>query len=308
MFKITRFLTLLLIIGFVLPQEVDAAAPQLPPLPEPIATLQKDGAQMKYLGRDLGFDGWIAIKNGQEQYFYVTPDGSAFFLGVLFNKNGRAVTFDQMKRLQGQPDPAFQDLKNAPSQTLGSKTINSINPPPLTAPSASPIDSNIPNKMSKLHTNSASPSEQFMADVQAGYSFPLGPATTPTTAPMIYMFADPLCPHCKDMIRMLDPALTRGDIQVRVLLVGALAPDSAPLASGIISQKDPGAALREFMNGTGNFKKGDPNNAKIAENLGILTKWKFDGTPVTTYRAKDGTIKLLQGPPKSLDILLQDLR
>lgn len=107
---------------------------------------------------------------------------------------------------------------------------------------------------------------------------------------------------------MLDPAITRGDLQVQVLLVGALAKDSAPLASGILSQKDPGAALYALMMGTKIPPKGDPNNLKIVENLGILTKWKFEGTPITTYRAKDGTVKLLQGAPKSLDILLQDLR
>lgn len=271
--------------GYIVPVGA-ATLPQTPSLPDPIAALQKEGAQLKYLGRDLGFDGWIAIKNGQEQYFYVTPDGSAFFLGVLFNKNGRAVTFDQMKRLQGVKDSALNDLENAPSQAAEPVPPSSL-------------------KASRSAMTSTSLAEQLMQDVINGHSFTLG---TAKTAPVIYMFADPLCPHCKDMIRLLDPAVSAGQIQVKILMVGALSPDSAPLAAGILSQKNPGAALRDLIAGQKQPVKGDKNDPRIVENLDIMIKWKFTGTPVAVYRDKKGMIKILQGPPKSLDILMQDLR
>lgn len=277
------------LIGINTPVFADAL--KIPPLPEPIATLQKDGAQLKYLGRDLGFDGWIAIKNGQEQYFYVTPDGSAFFLGVLFNKNGRAVTFDQMKRLQGVKDPVFDNLENAPSQAATS--------PPTTIP-AVPATSVVSTVKTPI-----SPAEQLMQDVMAGYSFTLGKNPN---APTLYMFTDPLCPHCKDMIQMLNPALTRGDMTVKVLMVGALTPDSALLAAGLLSQNNPEEAYNALIYKNKNPPNGDASDPRMAKNLDIMVKWKFTGTPVTVYRAKNGTIKILQGPPKSLDILLKDLR
>lgn len=277
---------------------VFANPPKTPPLPEPIATLQKDGAQLKYLGRDLGFDGWIAIKNGQEQYFYVTPDGSAFFLGVLFNKNGRAVTFDQMKRLQGVKDPALNNLENAPSQI-----VEQPNPAPAT-PIATTSQSTMMNG-NQSSQRPGSPAEQLMQDVMAGYSFTLGKNPN---APTLYMFTDPLCPHCKDMIQVLNPALARGDMAVKVLMVGALTPDSAPLAAGILSQNNPGESYNALIYKQKLPPKGNASDPRIAKNLDIMMKWKFTGTPVTVYRAKNGAIKILQGPPKSLDILMQDLR
>ena len=107
---------------------------------------------------------------------------------------------------------------------------------------------------------------------------------------------------------MIRPVLDQGRVQVKILLVGALTPDSAPLAGGIVAQTDPGAALLGLMEGQRMPEKGDPNDPRIVGNLNIMTKWRFGGTPITVYRAKDNRVKILQGPPKSVDVLLQDLR
>lgn len=278
-------------------EKADRAANE-PALPAPIAELRGDGATIKYLGRDLGYDGWIAVKDGQEQYFYVTPDGSAFFLGVLFNKNGRAVTFDQLKRLQGKKDPLFDDLYNAPSQKSGAAGAMPGVAPSAEMTAVSPLPG-------ATKSASSSPADALFADVSSAYSFPLGQ----TSAPAIYMFVDPLCPHCKDMLKILQPAIKAGQLRVNVLLIGALHPESRPLATGILASSDPGAALTKITAGNIDQVKPGPDQAdpRLDGNLALLQKWRFDGTPVTTYRAKDGTIKLLQGSVARADLILNDL-
>lgn len=256
-----------------------------PALPEPITQLRDQGAQIKYLGRDLGFDGWIAIKDGQEQYFYVTPDGSAFFLGVLFNKNGRAITFDQMKRLQGQDDPVFKDLMNAPSQKTENADLAELAAPKNRA--EAPL------------------AEQLMQDVETGHIFTLGLSSAPT----VYMFIDPLCPHCKDMLKTMKPAIDTGKVKVNIVLIGALAPQSRSLARGILDSGNPGAALTAIVQGRGaSVKLGtDAPDARLERNIDILKKWKFDATPVTVYRGRDGTVKLVQGAAANAEVILNDL-
>ena len=58
----------------------------VPELPAPVQTLVDEGAQVRFLGKDKGFNGWLTIKNGQEQYFYAKPDNSAFVMGLLFDE------------------------------------------------------------------------------------------------------------------------------------------------------------------------------------------------------------------------------
>ncbi len=283
-----RFIFLLLV-SFVFTATAPARADD-PALPAPLADMAAAGTAMKYLGRDLGYDGWLAIKDGQEQYFYATPDGSAIFLGVLFNKNGRAITYDQMKRLQGKKDPIFDDLINAPSQ----KTKPVANA--LTTTSTEPR---------ATETRVASPAQEFLADVLKGHAFTMGAAQ----APDIYMFVDPLCPHCKDMLRVLRPAVRGGKLRIHVLMVGALFPESGPLAVHVVGSTDPTAALDAIMAGNRPTLAKDAHTSTpdLDANLAILKKWKFEGTPITVYRAKDNTIKLLQGAAAKADLILNDL-
>src|SRR6476646_5887005 len=54
----------------VLPPPGAQSEPNLPP---PLATLVQQGGQVRYLGRELGMDGWIAVRNGHVEYFYAPP-------------------------------------------------------------------------------------------------------------------------------------------------------------------------------------------------------------------------------------------
>ncbi len=89
----------------------------VPDMPAPIRNLADEGAQIRYLGRDHGFDSWLTVKNGQEQYFYVPPGGTGFVMGVLFDNKGRAVTVDQVTRLRDEGDNLLDSLTEIESYT-----------------------------------------------------------------------------------------------------------------------------------------------------------------------------------------------
>lgn len=266
---------------FILPlSSAFAAEPMLPP---PIEALKKEGAVLTYLGRDLGYDAWRATKDGQEQFFYVSPDGSAFFLGLLFNKNGRAVTFDQLKRLQGTPDPALIDLSNAPSQKSEVMGI-------------SPVQGQVSNLPK---------SELFFTDVMRTSYFRMGK----TDAKTIYTFIDPRCPHCKNFIGALLPELDKGTLAIEIIPVGALTPESPAMAAYLLNAPDAPGRLRRLMSGDDQAVPSDKgyDTSKVQANLDVMLKWQFDGTPVTTYRAKDGKIKILKGGNVDVKSILNDL-
>jgi len=85
----------------------------LPKLPDPLQNLANEGAQVRFLGKDYGLEGWIAIKNGQEQYFYVVPSTGVFLTGILFDEKGKAVTIKQVQRLRSQTGSDLLDTLTA---------------------------------------------------------------------------------------------------------------------------------------------------------------------------------------------------
>ena len=259
------------------------AQEKTPPLPEPLQKLAAEGAQMRYLGRDLGFDGWVSVKNGQEQYFYVAPDTGTFFLGLLFNKNGRAVTFDQIKRLQGKGDPLFNPAE-APSQKAEMKDE--------TAPVTSKV---------------LSPAERLFQAAEGAQGIKLGA----DTAPVVYMFIDPQCPHCKDFLKDLrKDYIESGRLQVRIIPVGVLGDKSLKMAASLLTFPDAGARLWRLIDGDESAVPADPaaDTRPVAANIKIMQDWKLTATPLTLYRDKTGKIKLIQGRAKNPEDMMQDLR
>jgi len=91
----------------------------LPEVPAPIQNLAAEGAQLRYLGKDHGLDAWIAVKSGQEQYFYVMPDGKAFVMGVLFNDKGVPSTEGNNAAAGSRSEQLFSDVSSSNWVALG---------------------------------------------------------------------------------------------------------------------------------------------------------------------------------------------
>ena len=147
----------------------------------------------------------------------------------------------------------------------------------------------------------------MLADVQKAAGFRIGKAD----APIIYTFVDPLCIHCKTFISMAAPEIEAGHIAIQALPVAVIAKESMPMAAFLMQAKD--AATRYMtlvqkedisvipMNET-------HDTTPVQANIDLMMKWKFDGTPVTIYRAKDGKIKIVSGSVENMDVILKDLR
>ena len=53
--------------------------------------------------------------------------------------------------------------------------------------------------------------------------------------------------------------------------------------------------------------KSDINQLGVQKNIDIMREWEIDVTPMSIYRAKDGTVKIVRGKPKDLSALIRDL-
>ncbi len=277
----TRIMALfcLCIFGFGASAQENTA---LPELPAPIQDLVDKGAQIRYMGRDHGLDAWITIQRGQEQYFYVQPDGSSFVMGLLFNNKGKLITTDQVKRLQDQGDTLLDTLA---SDTTGFETSNK-------------------NDTSE-HFNFKSPAERLFSDVENSNWVPLGQPG----APVAYSFVDPQCPHCHAMIKELkDEILKKGRLQLRIIPVGFRNETKAQSAF-LMATPNPQERWFAYLEGDNSAlpAKSELNQQGVERNLAIMQSWKFNVTPMTIYRGKDESVKILRGRPKDVEAFLSDL-
>jgi thiol:disulfide interchange protein DsbG len=201
---------------------------------------------------------------------------------VMFNKNGRAVTFDQLKKVKDET-PMPDDVANAPSQK--SAALMGANP-------AGAVNVN-------------SPGEKLFALAKAANGFEMGQAN----APVAQIFIDPMCPHCKEMLSAVWPAIDAGMVRLRVIPVGAVAPQSQGMAAYLLRAPDAPNRLRKLMGGDMSAVPSDSDapTAPIMDNTKILIDWKLNSVPITLYRGRDGKVKLLEGPPTDLETFLKDL-
>ncbi len=258
------------------PQENTA----VPEMPEPIKELVNQGAQARFLGRDYGLDAWITIKNGQEQYFYVLPDKSAFMMGVLFDAKGKLVTVQQVQKLQSQNDNLMNQLADGFADV--GKT---------------------PTDAEKKAFES--PSERLYSDIENSNWLPLGEIG----APVMYAFIDPQCPHCHEFINDLRKTyLEKGKAQLRIIPIG-FKEETIAQSAYLLAAPNPQERWYRHMDGDKEAlpAKADINQQGVQRNLAVMHSWKFDMTPLIIYRAKDKTVKIIKGRPKDLKALIDDL-
>ncbi len=252
----------------------------LPKLPDPIQNLASEGAQVRFLGKDNGVDGWIAIKNGQEQYFYVLPNG-AFISGLLFDGQGNAITLEQVQRLREQNGSELLDTLAADDPVTAVKDAQ---------------------KAEKYEFKT--PSEQLFWDVENSNWFPVGQAGTP----LFYAFVDPQCPHCHKLLSDMRPLIDSGKVQVRLIPVG-FKEETRAQAAYLLATPGPEKVWWSHLEGNVNAlpAKQEINQQGVQRNLSIMQSWKLDATPMIIYRGKDQKVKIIRGNPKDLDALISDL-
>ncbi len=263
-----------------------------PPMPEPLQNLVGEGAQMRYLGRQNGLDGWIAIKNGQEQYFYVTSDGQAFLMGLLFDKNGKVVTLRQVKELQ---EKNGVDLDLFATDTFNPQGKESLTSQP-----------GLDQLADRTSREFKTPSEQLYSDIESANFITLGDPN----APYIYTFIDPQCPYCHKFINdMRADYIANGVIQVRMIPVG-FRDETRAQAAFLLAVPNPQGRWYSHLDGDKEALPvtADINQQGVQRNLSIMQSWKVNVTPFTVYRAASGDVKIVQGRAENLAQIISDLK
>lgn len=261
------------------------AQESIPTMPDALQVLVDRGAQARYLGERHGMEGWITIFQGQEQYYYVTPNGEGFLMGLLFDKDGQMATINQVRDLQSQSGEVLDFLtvdKKIDDQDLSTAI---------------------------RETNEAfdykTPAERMFAEVENSNWVQFGK----TSAPVIYSFMDPQCQHCHQFMQdMKDSYIGKGLVQVRMIPVG-FREETLAQAAFLLAAPD---ATERFYNHLDGDKSALPaktgtSTQGIQKNLALMQQWKFDVTPMTIYRGKDGKVKIIRGRAQDMAAILADL-
>lgn len=261
-----------------------AHAQKDPDVPEALQVLVDRGAQARYLGEKYGMQGWITVYKGQEQYYYVTPDGQGFLMGLLFGKDGEMETVNQVRELQANSDDALDIL--AVDQTPAEKAKEALAQE---------------NKQFEYKT----PAERMFADVQNSNWVKFGD----DKAPVIYSFMDPQCPHCHAFLEDIKPSyLDKGLVQLRMIPVG-FREETLAQAALLLASPDPQERYFNHIAGNESALPVDEtiNTQGVQKNLSLMQAWKFDVTPLTIYQDKAGKVKIIRGKAKDMAQILNDL-
>lgn len=275
-------------------------------MPAPIKTLVDGGAQVRYLGREGGLDGWLALKGGQPQYFYVTPDLQTIIMGVMFNSKGDVITMKQINDLRGREGPALDALAGYPDPER--PDIKAAMDTELAG--ASEPDFENPETLLKAATaaSKVSKSEQLFTAVSEANWVSIGN----NDAPAIYSFIDPECSHCHDFIKDVRKSglLEKGQIQLRLIPVGLISADSLQEAAMLLAAPNAQALLFKHLDGDAKAltPSSEINTQGVQRNMSLMQDWKFDVTPFSVYKTAGGEVKILRGRPDNLKKLVAELR
>ena len=283
---------ILLGVFFIAASSVPALAQDkaIPELPDPIKTLVAEGAQVRYLGQVNGLDGWVTIRQGQEQYFYVTPDKKNFVMGVLFSSDGRMLTIDQV-----------QALRQSEGKVLDMLTEDQLPNRPRLNEVASADSTGNAGKTFKVD----SPSQKLYNDMGQSNWVALGK----TDAPYIYVVVDPQCPHCHAFLKDLrKDYIEAGKLQVRLVPIG-LRDETRAQAAYLLAAPNPQEIWFRHLDGDKSAlpATGGINQQGVQHNLAVVQNWKVDVTPFTVYKNKSGEVKIIRGRAEKAQAILDDV-
>lgn len=250
-----------------------------------IQNLRRIGASLYYMGEALGLNGWLVIKDKQLQILYTTLDGRAVTVGALLSAEGANVSQQQILALASKYPEVANVLREGQGATV---RVADDGKPPVTP--------------------DAPRSEQVFSQLASTTRVTFGKKT----APLIYMVMDVHCYYCHQAWKKLEKYVDSGRIQISMIPINALGPQSEVDAANWLNKKDPLDAWKKYMAGdTKILQVGDQDPEKekaIFENTELAKKWGVDKTPYLFYRGVNGKVRLIVGAPQDIDALLQDVK
>ncbi|EPQ7635443.1 thiol:disulfide interchange protein DsbG [Escherichia albertii] len=129
---------------------------------------------------------------------------------------------------------------------------------------------------------------------------------------VVYVFADPFCPYCKQFWQQARPWVESGKVQLRTLLVGVIKPESPATAAAILAAKDPARAWHDYESSVGNVKLKVPANVSpeqmkiLSANEQLMDELGANVTPAIYYMSPENTLQQAVGLPdqKTLNIIM----
>lgn len=123
-------------------------------------------------------------------------------------------------------------------------------------------------------------------------------------APVIlYVFADPFCPYCKQFWQQARPWVDAGKVQLRTLLVGVIKPESPETAAAILASGDPAKTWHDYEQSAGKMKLTLPATPSASamrtlnENQKLMDDLGANVTPAIYYMNKEGQLQQVVGLP-----------
>ena len=259
-----------------------------------LASLQKSGAKLYYLGKRMGLDGWFIIKSGQVQMVYASPDNKGALIGALFGENGENITAAQINTLVQNNKEVADAISSAGKEQAAIAQVGSP------APVAAPVTS------AGLPAAPLSPGERLVHDLSIASSVVVGNAS----APELLMVMDPHCPHCQATWKALRETVMKGGLHIRMVPIGTENTDNERAAAVFLGVSDPLNAWDKYVQGDKAPLDGVPSATALAAvraNHAMIDAWSIKDTPYLVYRGKDGKVKVVIGEPSKVSTVLGDM-
>lgn len=236
----------------------------------------------------------------------------------MFREGGANVTAAQLAAMRERFDAERRRIQEqerrmaAAQQTLDGGLDRALTPAPQRVPPAPPPPAGASSPSAAAVTpEQAALRDRVVRAAEATAWFSLGREG----ASVVYLLADPQCPHCHNVWAQLRPRVEAGEIMVKVILVGGL-PGSEERAISILSRPEPG---RAWFAGEGSTPaRVAPPPAETSRpfqvarrllhaNLEFAREMGVRGTPWLAYVARDGALRTVEGAT-DMSVFLRDLR
>lgn len=293
-------------IGSPIPKVPDIGSPNLPSVNEAgieyrfqpdtqsmpaLKPFRDRGATFHYMGRTAELDGWfMTMPDNFVQIAYTSIDGSKLIIGFIMDQTGKNVTEQQMVNLR-ERDPTVNKMFTDKVEDAKSRLAK---------------DRGFQELMTNLNMNK--PGDKLYAEITQAPSVEVGKEG----APLLMMVMDPQCPFCKQAWKKLDKEfVSDGKLLVRLIPVAILGDDSMRMAELLLDkdgkEKWDAFAKSDFDKSKLSGTASEEAKRRYAVNAALYNRWKLKGTPFFAYRAKDGSIKVLNELPKDWDKLVKDI-
>ncbi|WP_249979247.1 thiol:disulfide interchange protein DsbG [Vreelandella olivaria] len=122
---------------------------------------------------------------------------------------------------------------------------------------------------------------------------------------IIYTFTDANCPYCRQFWEQARPWVEAGEVQLRHIMIGILAPNSPALAATILGSEDPAATLHAHNEGEIINADAQPRNVEeqVYDNNQLFEELGLYATPTSAFQyvADSGNLRIdrIQGLPSA---------